>query len=48
MTTQEIHQALNERAHLKVSHKHLQILMECFGQPIADENLEAFLQYAWK
>ena len=47
MTTQEIHQALNERAHQKIPHKHLQILMECFGEEVTDDNLESFLQYAW-
>ena len=53
MTTQEIHQALNARAHQQIPHKHLQILMErfteCTGQEINEENnnLEAFLQYAW-
>lgn len=52
MTTQEIHRALNDRAHRKIPHKHLQILMECFmerfGTPITDTNLESFLQYAWE
>ena len=52
MTTQEIHQALNERAHQKIPHKHLQILMECFGEvygeEVTDNNLESFLQYAWE
>ena len=51
MTTQEIHQALNQRAHQKISHKHLKILMErfveCFGTPVTDDNIEAFLNYAW-
>ena len=51
MTTQEIHQALNQRARHSIPHKHLKILMErfteCFGQPITDDNLESFLQYAW-
>ena len=51
MTTQEIHQALNARAHQKIPHKHLQILMERFeeinGEPVTDTNLESFLQYAW-
>ena len=52
MTTQEIHQALNERAHRKIPHKHLKILMErfaeVFGEEITDDNLESFLQYAWE
>lgn len=52
MSTQEIHQALNQRAHRKIPQKHLQILMERFeeinGEPVTDTNLESFLQYAWK
>ena len=51
MTTQEIHQALNQRAHRKIPHKHLQPLMERFseiyGEEVTDTNLESFLQYAW-
>ena len=51
VTTQEIHQALNERAHQKIPHKHLVTLMErfveIFGEEVTDTNLEAFLNYAW-
>ena len=52
MTTQEIHQALNQRAHRKIPLKHLQTLMERFseiyGTEVTDDNLESFLRYAWE
>ena len=47
MTTQEIHQRLEHRAGRHIPIKHLLILMECFGEPVTDANIEAFLRYAW-
>ena len=47
MSTQEIHEGLNERAGKKIPIKHLKILLECFGQPVTAKNIQAFLRYAW-
>ena len=47
MTTQEIHQRLNHRAGKNIPIKHLLILLECFGKPVTEDNIEAFLSYAW-
>ena len=46
--TQEIHERLNHRCGQNIPLKHLAILMECFGQPITEANIEAFLKYAWE
>lgn len=46
--TQEIHERLNHRCGSNIPLKHLAILMECFGQPITEDNIEEFLRYAWK
>ncbi len=48
LPTQEIHERLNHRCGQNIPLKHLAILMECFGQPITEANIEAFLKYAWK
>ena len=45
--TQEIHERLNHRCGRNISLKHLAILMECFGHPVTETNIEAFLNYAW-
>ena len=45
--TQEIHERLNHRCGQNVPLKHLAILMDCFGQPVTEANIEAFLKYAW-
>ncbi len=51
MTTQEIHDRLNHRAGKIIPIKHLMVLMERFyeitGQNVDDNNIEAFLRYAW-
>ncbi len=47
MTTHEIHDRLNRRAGQVIPIKHLLILIECFGQPVTDDNITAFLRYAW-
>ena len=47
MTTQEIHQRLDHRAGKHIPTKHLLILLDCFGQPVTETNIEAFLRYAW-
>jgi len=47
ISTQEIHDRLNHRCGRNIPLKHLAILMECFGQPITETNIEAFLRYAW-
>ncbi len=46
--THEIHERVNHRCGRNISLKHLAILMECFGQPISEANIEAFLKYAWQ
>ena len=47
MTTNEIHLRLNHRAGKNIPIKHVLILLECFGQPVSETNIEAFLKYAW-
>ncbi len=51
MTTQEIHDRLNHRAHKNIPTKHLQLLMDRFreitGQPVSEANIDTFLRYAW-
>ena len=51
MNTQDIHERLNHRCGYNMPLKHLAILMERFteihGQPVTEDNLEAFLKYAW-
>lgn len=47
MTTQEIHARLNDRAGKHISQHIVKILLDTFGQPVDDTNIEAFLRYAW-
>lgn len=46
--THEIHERVNRRCGRHISLKHLAILMECFGEPITESNIGAFLKYAWE
>ena len=51
MTTNEIHERVNQRCGRAISVKHLAVLMERFeelhGTSIDETNIGAFLRYVW-
>lgn len=47
MTTHEIHQCLNQRAGKHIEARIVKDLLDCFGQPVDETNIESFLKYAW-